>query len=236
MKGWKRGLIGALVIGIAVWPVMVVAGTPAKIIPTGKVSLLENGKPTQQIQSEMPLPEGVMMLCSGQCLMRADGMQLLAKDNAVFGVAEGAKKWEVTVKSGQIDFTLASSSKLVTFHTPHDVIDMQEAVFAASSNGVVRGSIMVTEKDTHFSITKGTARVSTENGVRVIQDGAEIQSTQAQLGPGAGGGGLLAGGVGTGLAIAGVATALIVGGAVVAGNSGGGGIGQESQSTPSFLK
>jgi len=237
MRRKSTGLIVILCMAMAMAPVISVAGPPARLIPMGKVSLLQDGVATQQIGSEMPLPDGVMMLCKGQCLVRADGLQLVAKNDATFGVSEGPQKWGVTVNSGQIDFALSSNSKLVTFHTPHDVIDIQEAVFAANDKGVVRGTITVTDKDTQFNIVEGTAKVSSENGTKVLKDGAEIRSTQAKMGTGGGAGaGLLGGGAGTGLAIAGGAAALIIGGAVIAGSSGDGNNNDQSPSNPSGLQ
>ena len=232
MRRKSTGLIVILCMAMAMAPVISVAGPPARLIPMGKVSLLQDGVATQQIGSEMPLPDGVMMLCKGQCLVRADGLQLVAKNDATFGVSEGPQKWGVTVNSGQIDFALSSNSKLVTFHTPHDVIDIQEAVFAANDKGVVRGTITVTDKDTQFNIVEGTAKVSSENGTKVLKDGAEIRSTQAKMDDKKMGGGDDR----TGLAIAGGATALIIGGAVIAGSSGDGNNNDQSPSNPSGLQ
>ena len=247
--------IAALILVFSV-PTMGFAGGSARLIPIGKVSLLQNGRATQQIGAEMPLPEGVLMLCNGQCLIRAKGMQLAAGDKAVFGVAEGAENWDVTVKSGRVDFTLRPDAKLVSFYTPQDTLRLEEVIVSAATNKMLRGSVIVTKGKTVFSVQEGTVRVSTEKGTQIVEAGKSIRLAQVQLSPAAdknkkkkaagaymagSGSGAAAGGTILGLStpaavMTGAGVVAIGVGAGVAANSGGGGNKEESPSTPGNLQ
>ncbi len=248
--------IAALILVFSI-PAMGFAGGTARLIPIGKVSLLQNGRATQQIAAEMPLPQGVLMLCNGQCLIRAKGMQLAAGNKAVFGVAEGADNWEVTVKSGRVDFALRPDAKLVTFNTPHDTLRLEEVIVSAATNKMLRGSVMVTKAKTVFSVREGTVRVSTENGTQIVEAGKSIRLAQVQLSPaadknkkkkpagayvpassGSAAGGTTFLGMSTPATVAvGAGVAAIAVGAGAAANSGGGGGNkEESPSTPGNLQ
>ena len=68
MKRISRTLVLVLAMLMVLQPVLSLAGTGARVIPQGKVSILEEGKEVTQFQSELPLPEGTMMLCNGNCV------------------------------------------------------------------------------------------------------------------------------------------------------------------------
>lgn len=217
--------------------------------PNGTVSLLDNGREVRRIQSRMPVPDNHMMLCNGRCLVQMHGIQLVAENQAVFAVSEGSTHWDVTVKSGRVDFSVRPEAKLVTFRTPHDVLQLEEAVFQAASESLVRGTLVVTEQETRFALHEGTLRVKSRNGSQLVGAGHEIQLAQSQMAPAAGGAGTGAGaaagagagagtalGMGTGALIAtGLSLGAMAAGAAVASDAADGG--QEvSPSAPAGLK
>ncbi len=133
MKRISRTLVLVLAMLMVLQPVLSLAGTGARVIPQGKISILEEGKEVTQFQSELPLPEGTMMLCNGSCVVQTQNLQLVAQDRAVFALAEGKARWDLTVKSGQVDFAMRPDAKPVSFHTPHDTIQTERAIVPASS-------------------------------------------------------------------------------------------------------
>lgn len=169
-------MLAALLI---VQPVFSWAGTGARVIPQGKVSLLEEGKEVSQFQSELPLPEGTLMLCNGSCLVQTQSLQLVAQDRAVFALAEGKARWDLTVKSGQVDFSMRPDAKPVSFHTPHDTMAAERAIMPAGSTARVRGSVRVTERESLLSIQEGALQVMSPDGTMLVQPGQALRLAAA---------------------------------------------------------
>jgi hypothetical protein len=161
-----------------------IAATTARIIPTGTVTTMMDGKQADQFRSETVMPQDTLMLCDGTCLVQMHNLQVVAKDKAVFALAETPERWNMTIKSGQVDFAMGSQAKLIDFHTPHDTIRTQEIVLPASTESkVVRGSVIVTEGGTELVIHQGALRVSTLNGSQLVQPGRSITLAQASSAP-----------------------------------------------------
>jgi hypothetical protein len=158
-----------------------IAGPVARIIPTGTVSTLMDGRKVDQFKSETIMPQDTMMLCDGTCLVQMHNLQVVAKDKAVFALAETSERWNLTIKSGQVDFAMGPQAKLIDFRTPHESIVSQEILIPASTESrVVRGSIIVTEGSTELIIHQGAMRVAGSNGSQLIQSGHSIVLTQAR--------------------------------------------------------
>ncbi len=137
---------------------------------------------------------------------------------------------------------------MVDFHTPHDMIRLEEAIFSAASSGMVRGSAIVTEKNTQLLVHEGTLRVASKNGSQLVSQGNAIQLASSAFAPegtagggagtaGAGAGAAAAGGAGfvTTGTVVGVSAAAMVAGAVTASNAADGG-GEVSPSAPASLR
>ena len=176
-------LVSILAMVLVFQPVFSWAGPGARVIPQGEVSLLEDGRAVSQFQSELPLPEGTLMLCSGSCLVQTQNLQLVALDQAVFALAEGKDRWDLTVKSGQIDFAIRSDAKPVSFHTPHDTIQAEGSIVPASGSATVKGSIKVSETESVLSIQEGAMQVMSPGGTVLVQPGKVIRLAQAQMTP-----------------------------------------------------
>ena len=185
MKRFSRTLVLILAMLMVLQPVLSMAGTGARVIPQGKVSLLEEGKEVTQFQSEMPLPEGTMMLCNGNCLVQTQSLQLVAQDRAVFALAEGKARWDLTVKSGQVDFALRPDAKPISFHTPLDTIQAERAIVPASTGAMVRGSIKVTETESVLSVQEGVLQVMSPDGTQLVQPGQGMRLAAAPATTGA---------------------------------------------------
>lgn len=188
MKIVSKAMVAVLVTLLVVQPMFSWAGQGARVIPEGKVSLLADGKEVNQFQSEMPLSEGSLMLCNGRCLVQTQSIQLVAQDQAIFALAEGKSHWDLTVKSGQVDFSMRSDAKPISFHTPLDTIQTQRAIVPASSNSMVKGSIKVTEKEARLNIQEGALQVMAPDGTQLVQPGQAVQLAAAGSTAGTSGG------------------------------------------------
>jgi hypothetical protein len=195
----------------------------SRLIPGGTVELIADGKAVTKFQSEVPLPDGLLMVVEGNCVVQTGGVQLVARDKSVFALSEGPQHWNLTIKQGHVDFALRPDAKPVTFMTPHKTIESQQAIAPASTSGLVRGYVNVTDQDTQFVVTQGSLRTASATvGPRDVQKGQGVMLAVAD------------GGIGpatavttttistTGFVIGGVVTAAIVTGAVVANVESGG--------------
>lgn len=183
MKGWKESVVVVVAALFLLQPVLAMAASPARVIPAGKVSVLSDGKEVSQFRSEMPLPQGSMLACDGKCLVQTQGLQLVARDKAIFALSEAQSKWDLAVKSGSIDFAISANAKRLAFHTARDLIEVQEAIIPASSDGLVRGTIAVTENQTQLTVHQGALRVAGLDGEQLIQSGQFITLAQANMAP-----------------------------------------------------
>lgn len=207
MKGIPKMCIVALAALLAASPLPVMAGNSVRIIPAGSVRIMDNGKEVNSFKSEMPMPQGLMMAVNGKCIVQSQSLQLLAQDQAVFSLSEGESRYDLTVKSGRVDFAMRSEAKPVSFHTPHDLIRSEQAVVPAGDKGVVRGFITVSDKGTELSVQEGALQVVSSDGTQWVQPGRSIVLARAgmegntpmtgaqvpakpALAPGAGGGAL----------------------------------------------
>lgn len=179
MKYISKFMVSVLATLLIVQPVFSWAGTGARVIPQGKVSLLEEGKEVSQFQSELPLPEGTLMLCNGNCLVQTQSLQLVALDEAVFALAEGKASWDLTVKSGQVEFAMRPDGKPIAFHTPHDTIQMERAIVPASGTAMVKGSITVSETESTLAVREGTLQVMGPDGTLLVPAGQGIRLVAA---------------------------------------------------------
>jgi hypothetical protein len=185
MRHTPKILVAILATLLVFHPVLSWAGSGARVIPQGKVSLLENGKEATQFQSEIPLPEGSLMLCNGNCLVQTSSLQLVAQDRSVFALAEGKARWDLTVKFGQVDFVMRPDANPISFHTPHDLIQTERAIVPASSTGMIRGYITVTESESVLALQEGTLQVMSPDGTVLVEPGQGIRLAQAQVAPAA---------------------------------------------------
>jgi hypothetical protein len=183
MKAIGKSLITVLVTLLMFQPVLSWAGQGARVIPQGKVSILADGKEVGQFQSEMPLPEGSLMVCKGSCLVQTQNIQLVAQDLAVFALSEGKARWDLIVKSGQVDFAMKNGAKPISFHTPYDSIQADRAIVPATNAAMVRGSLAVNETEAVLAIHEGTLQVMDADGTQLVQPGQSIRLAQTQMTP-----------------------------------------------------
>lgn len=217
-----------LVAFMVMQPVLGMAGLSTRVIPTGKVSVLEDGKAVSQFQSEMPLPQGKLMACDGNCLVQADTMQLVAHDKAVFSAAESKSQWDLALNEGRMDFTLGSQAKPLAVRTPDDMVQIERVAGSKAT-----GYVVVTEKGTQVVVHEGSFQVAGRNGTQVIEAGQSMTIARADTDKsddgmdadaavgGAAGGGFAAGfpGGAAGMVAAGAAAAGAVAGGVAATSS-----------------
>jgi len=214
MNGFLIVVMAALLVG---QPMLVMGASSARLIPTGNVSVLADGKPGTQFRSEVPLPEGLLLASNGNCLVQTHGLQLVVHDKAVFSLTEGESRWDLTVKNGRVDFAMRPEAKPMAFYTPHDLIQTEQATAPAGTSGVVRGFVTVTEQGTELTLQEGSLQVASSQGSQVVEAGQSLAlakaagaagataaaATAAQAGAAGGAGGLSSASIAAGAAVLG---------------------------------
>ena len=79
----------------------------ARIIPTGKVSIIKDGKVVGEFSKEAPLPEGSLLRCEAKCTVRLDDVYMVVEPDTVFSVKPMANRHELYVQEGTIYYSLS---------------------------------------------------------------------------------------------------------------------------------
>jgi hypothetical protein len=149
-----------------------------RVIPVkGSVTVIENGRETV-FKSEIPLPEGAVMVCRGECLVNGPGYRLTARDGARFSVklntgrdrdAASANLAAMTVEEGNISVTLAPNTRIIVIGADGQAVALtsgaQTSTFVVSAAGgvlniaAVEGSLLVVN-----TVTGATATLTPASG------------------------------------------------------------------------
>ena len=155
-------------------PLLAVAGSTPMLIPKNTVTLLATGL---VVDKEIPAPSAMLMECSGECVIEADGLQLVGADKTVFSLEEGSTRYLVTIMEGELGFALRSDAKPLAFKTPfHNPADTNSYLIPASSDEVFKGTIQIDNRNNNaiLSMRKGSLKLVAINGQQVVRAGNAI--------------------------------------------------------------
>ncbi len=171
-------------IQLAAWVILVAlaggwpadcAAQSARAIPKGTLSISENGMAAGEFQSEVPVPRGASLACSGDCLVQGEKFQLIARDKTRFSLAQDGNEWVLTVTSGTVEFSMSKDAKLA-FVTPNDKYKVKKAI---TVNGLAKGRVNVTPAGAEFTTSSGEIHLASADGVRTILPGADTGGAAA---------------------------------------------------------
>lgn len=188
----------------------------------GDISVFENGQLSTKLTGQNPVKDGALLVCDGKCMLKSEGISIIAADKSQVAVTNLEDTFKLYVKEGKVDYVISSNARKIAFYTPQGTYTVAEVVFNASSGSVVKGSVVVgADGATEISVTEGKMVFATADGMKTVDANNKIVLAVAPAAGGAVAGGGAAGGAGltTGLVIAGVAGAAIVTGVVVANDS-----------------
>ena len=89
----------------------------ARIIPSGTVSVIENGQVVSQFSQETPLPEGKLLRCEDKCSIRIDDTYMVVDQGTEFSVTPGANSTALYVKTGTVYFAITEASNPIQITT-----------------------------------------------------------------------------------------------------------------------
>lgn len=195
----------------------------ARIIPTGTVSIIEDGQVVGQFSQEAPLPEGALLRCEDKCAVKLDDTYMVVDAGTEFSVTPAADSTGLYVKTGTVYYSINESSNPLQINTPNGEATTGDLIM---TDNELRGYVRVSGNETEIGVIGGgTMMMETASGEMAVTPGNAV--TIASIGEGSSGasggdtGGLtrnqkIALGVGS-------AAALTAGGIALASSSGGGG-------------
>ncbi len=198
------------------------AGFAARIIPTGKVSIIKDGKVIGEFSQEAPLPEGAILRCEAKCAIQLDDVYMVAEPGTVFSISSMANRHDVLVQQGTVFYSLKESSRPLHFDTPAGNASTGDLTM---TEGELRGYVRVVGNETEIGVIGGgSMTVATGSGEMTVTSGKKVTMTLADSGKTANAAGGQDGmSQNTKIALGVVGAAVAVGGVVALASSSGGG-------------
>jgi len=202
--------------------VFVSAGFAARIVPTGTVSIIKDGKVVGQFSQEAPLPEGALLRCEAQCAVQLDDVYMVAEPDTVFSISPMADRHDVLVQQGTLYYSLNESSRPLHFDTPAGNATTGDL---SMTEGELRGYVRVAGNDTEIGVIGGgSMTVATASGEMSVTSGKKVTMTLADSGNTANAAGGQEGmSRNTKIALGVIGAAAVAGGIYAISSSGGGG-------------
>jgi hypothetical protein len=204
--------------------VFVSAGFAARIVPSGKVSIIKDGKVIGEFSQEAPLPEGALLRCEAKCAIQMDDVYMVAEPGTVFSISPMADRHDVLVQQGTVYYSLNESSRPLHFDTPAGKASTGDLTM---TDGELRGYVRVVGNETEIGVIGGgSMTVATGSGEMMITSGKKVTMSLAEPG-------IAADSAGsqeqeslsrnTKIALGVVGAAVVIGGIALLASSGGGG-------------
>jgi hypothetical protein len=200
----------------------------ARIIPTGKVSIIKDGKVVGEFSKEAPLPEGSLLRCEAKCTVRLDDVYMVVEPDTVFSVKPMANRHELYVQEGTIYYSLSESSRPLQFSTPAGDATTGDLTMTDSE---LKGYVRATGNTTEIGVIGGgTMMLATVSGEMAVTPGNAVTTGTSDSGTPVAG--VLTKNQKFALGAAG-AIVVAAGAAALIGSSGGGGGGGGGSGSPS---
>jgi len=144
----------------------------ARIIPTGKVSIIKDGKVVGEFSKEAPLPEGSLLRCEAKCTVRLDDVYMVVEPDTVFSVTPAANRHELYVQEGTIYYSLSESSRPIQFRTPTGDATTGDLALTGSE---LKGYVRATENESEIGVIGGgTMKLETAAGEMAVTPGNAV--------------------------------------------------------------
>ena len=144
----------------------------ARVIPTGKVSIIKDGRVVGEFSKEAPLPEGSMLRCEDKCAVKLDDTYMVVDPGTEFSVTPAAGHTELHVKEGTVYYTMNESSSPLQIDTPNGEAATGDLTMTDSQ---VRGYVRVSGNESEIGVIGGgTMMMETESGEMAVIPGNAI--------------------------------------------------------------
>lgn len=177
----------------------------------GNLSVYKSGKLVSKLTGQNPIEDGSLLVCDGKCMIKSEGISLVAGDNANVAVSNEENTFKLYVKEGKVDYIISSNVRTISFYTPQGTYTVAEVIFNAGGQSAVKGTVEVgKDGKTEITVTEGRMVFATAEGMKSVDANNKIVLAVAPS-TGTAGGGLF--GLSTPTLVAGGAVLLVAGGA-----------------------
>ena len=107
----------------------------------GDFGVYKGGQLADKLSGQNPIDEGALLVCDGKCMIKSEGVSLVAADQAKLAIRNEAKTFNLFLREGNVNYTITSNARQVAFHTPQGTYTTAEVIFNAAANPVVRIAI-----------------------------------------------------------------------------------------------
>lgn len=182
----------------------------------GDISVLnDQGTIITKLSGQNPVEDGTLLACDGKCMLKSQGISIIAADKSKIAVANEANLFKLYVKEGQVDYVINSNARKIAFFTPQGTYSVAEVIFNASTGSVIKGSVVVdSEGKTEITVTEGQLVFTTADGIKTVNPNSRLVLAQT---PPANDDKAAAAGGGTSPGVDPLTTGLLVAAAVAAG-------------------
>lgn len=158
-----------------------IAGTKGRIIPEGSVSLQKNGT-VAKFNEQTVLDENALIACDGNCMVKLQGVSLVALNQSKFAVKESSEALNLYVEKGRVNFVVFDVAQTFAFYTPdHRFVKTEGFIAPASTDNSVKGFINTTDKAVEIGMERGSMIVQTDEGSQTVNAGQSILLAQADV-------------------------------------------------------
>jgi hypothetical protein len=148
------------------------AGGPARIIPSGTVSVIQNGQVVSQFSQEAPLPEGALLRCEDKCTINLGDTYMVVNPGTEFSITPGSESTGLYVKFGTVYYSINESSRAIQITTPSGDATTGDLTMTDSE---LRGYVRVSGNETEIGVIGGgTMMLQTESGEMAVTTGNAV--------------------------------------------------------------
>lgn len=141
----------------------------------GNISVYKDGQLVNKLTGQNPLQDGALLVCDGKCMIKSEGISLIADDKAKVAVANEKSSFKLYMKEGRVDYSITSNVRTIAFYTPQGTYTVAEVVFNAGNQSSVKGSVVVTaDGKTEISVTEGRMIFATAEGMKTVDANNKI--------------------------------------------------------------
>lgn len=144
-------------------------------IGQGDFSVMKGDQVVEQLKGQNPVQESSMLVCDGKCMIKSEGISLVAADQAKFAIKNETDTFRLFLRSGSVDYVITEKARKIAFHTPEGVYSVADVIFNAGSDPVVRGTVTVTKDGkTEVSVKEGKLVFATAAGMKTVNADEKI--------------------------------------------------------------
>lgn len=141
----------------------------------GDISVYKGETLAGKLTGQNPVEDGSLLVCDGKCMLKSEGISLVAAADSKIAVENETDTFKLYVKEGSVDYVINNNARKVAFYTPQGTYTVAEVVFNADSSPVVKGKVVVDkEGKTEISVSEGRMIFATADGMKAVDANQKI--------------------------------------------------------------